>query len=329
MTTNSLKYILKATFFSYRIICYNKVLNYKDVRKIARMFVSINPLSLLLISVLFLDHLSTVYNEKNKVEIDKDHLLKNPECGDLPSSSSSRISNSKEAARHYPWVIFVVRRNKYKKYPEGSCGGTIITQASAITSAHCICGVSKPDKNSKDKDKIECTGNSEEESLTKNQIIPEYNTVTVGAGHMDRTEYQKSTKDQFVISEAFVMYDKNMAEFEEYDTGILKRIKGEKLFYDKPQAKNIGPLCLAAHSADLTGGIIEVVGWGQRYSEKDLNKATDSSVTRNPSTLKHSCATNKYEPKKYRFQPCNAHYMKENNLLSLPGKSPRPALSWW
>ena len=87
--------------------------------------------------------------EDGTVEIDKDHLQKNPECGYLPEKpenlrASSRISNAEESDRHYPWVISVTRLNPFLPVLPGAttrCAGAIITQTTALTAAHCICGI--------------------------------------------------------------------------------------------------------------------------------------------------------------------------------------------
>ena len=53
----------------------------------------------------------SISEEEGSVEIDKDHLRKNPECGILPeepqtASTSSRISNADKTDKHYPWRNF-------------------------------------------------------------------------------------------------------------------------------------------------------------------------------------------------------------------------------
>ena len=63
----------------------------------------------------------------SSVLIDAQHLQKNPECGKVPKkqtnpSVSSRISNAEETNMD-------TRR----------CGGSIITQSTAVTASNCIC----------------------------------------------------------------------------------------------------------------------------------------------------------------------------------------------
>ena len=66
-------------------------------------------------------------------EIDQDHLKLYPYCGrmskDDPEPSSSRIVNSRDSRREYPWVVFVKRMNIRKNKNKGNsyCSGSVIT----------------------------------------------------------------------------------------------------------------------------------------------------------------------------------------------------------
>ena len=260
------------------------------------------------------------FNVSNGIEFDKDHLKKYPECGVLPTQSSGRISNSLPSEIQYPWVIRVRRKNSFRNPVATICGGSIITKNTAITSAHCICGVSASyEKESEDiKDKLKCKGksicfiyldpsaNSLENEITKDNDNKPINTITAGVGSENRNEVL-----EIEIPFAFIMSDVK----DEIDLGVLKTSddkdnKGAN-FYPQSDAKwknKIGPICLSAANSDLTQDEIVMVGWGKQYSE------IKSSVhgIRNPKKYLHSCTTNQFGPLEYRFQHCDVSDMKSH-----------------
>ena len=67
-------------------------------------------------------------------QIDKEHLKLYPYCGKMfghdQKSTSSRVVNSKESEKYYPWVVLVVRKRRNKIFLEDDkherCSGTVI-----------------------------------------------------------------------------------------------------------------------------------------------------------------------------------------------------------
>ena len=138
----------------------------------------------------------TVY--ESSVDIDKEHLAKNPECGYVPEipnnpRPSSRISNAKKSDKHYPWVIKVERRNTYSPRNPFSCGGSIITQTAAITASHCICGIPEELESSIPKAKrhlVECLGGTiiDFRSPQPNEVrytLEYFNSIRIKMGNKD------------------------------------------------------------------------------------------------------------------------------------------------
>ena len=72
--------------------------------------------------------LSTQSNGK----IDAEHLKIYPYCGKMfghdQKATSSRVVNSKESQKQYPWVVYVSRKRKNKMDQDdiGVCSGTVI-----------------------------------------------------------------------------------------------------------------------------------------------------------------------------------------------------------
>lgn len=256
----------------------------------------------------------SILEEEGSVEIDKDHLLKNPECGQLPEesqtpSASSRISNADESSRHYPWVIYVRRVNSVLGRHE-HCGGSIITQITAITASHCICGIPKkyrlsipdhmkwhvnclggitygqPPNEVRIKNKIEARIGDKDK---KNQAIIPILVAYVMGSAMRKPSFQQSS--------SIHLYE---------DIGLLisKDVEGNGVsFYlhNLPNANiNIGSVCLAAEikgKPHMNEGKVVTVGWGIRYS--------DVKVGRLPEQQKHSCATNEFGPMKAKLRQCD------------------------
>ena len=70
--------------------------------------------------------------------IDENHLKEYPYCGSMyqnqrPTTATSRIVNSKDATKHYRWVVLVSRQNvrapQYIDSPDSAqCSGSVITE---------------------------------------------------------------------------------------------------------------------------------------------------------------------------------------------------------
>ena len=60
-------------------------------------------------------------------KVDAEHLSMEPDCGKIPISAKSRISNAKTSKELYPWFITVRRIDNLGEGFE-SCGGAIITR---------------------------------------------------------------------------------------------------------------------------------------------------------------------------------------------------------
>ena len=141
-----------------------------------------------------------VDENESSVEIDKDHLEKNPECGYLPpkstsSAASSRISNAAESDQHFPWMISITRMNKHILGGEEIelCAGTIISQTTAVTSAKCICGAGSFEIADDLKHHVDCIGGNPEWSNPLNEVRDgeNYNKLIAGVGSKDRTKLRK------------------------------------------------------------------------------------------------------------------------------------------
>ena len=255
-------------------------------------------------------------NEGSSIDIDDHHKQKNPECGYLPeiptkSSATSRISNAKEAKVHYPWVIYVRRYNRLiPSAVDGShrmCAGSIITQTTAITASHCICGVSKKDIDSMQdhhKQFVECKGGKIVDfHIPPPNEVTSINKLSVGTGSMD-----KSKLNWIDILRAYVMGSKKKHEKQRFyeDVGLLftngKTGKG-LLFYKHTVAKGnikVGSVCLAAAKKEkphMYEGNVTIVGWGKRYSD-----VKDSAG--NPNQKAQSCATSEFGPIAARLRKC-------------------------
>ena len=264
----------------------------------------------------------SISEEEGSVKTDKDHLLKNPECGLLPeesqtASASSRISNADETDKHYPWVISVLRRNS--AMPDiGYCGGSIITQTTAITASHCICGI--PDKYASSipedmKWRVHCRGGITSGITGINSQPPnevrESNEIGVRIGDKDM-----SNLDTFEVLVAYVMgSEMRKSSFQQSfsvhlyeDIGLLitKDAEGNGFtFYqhNRPTVgMNVGSVCLAAEIKDkphMPEGNIVTVGRGIRYSDVKDNGF--------PEQQKHSCATNEFGPMDAKLRQCNVY----------------------
>ena len=257
--------------------------------------------------------------EEGSVDIDKDHLSSNPECGYVPETPnrlplSSRISNAEESDIHYPWVILVERQNA--AIPTWKCGGSIITQTAAITASHCICGIPGEYADSlsdQAKSRLLCRGGI----ITDIQLIDfplpnkagsdnPSNLIIVRMGSKDKT---KGTKLR--MRRAYVMGSENKSPdvnlFEDIGLLLTTDVGGYgPTFYQHRSPNgfnintNIGSVCLAAEKKDrphMHEGKVVTVGWGIRYKDfKSGNK---------PIQLKHSCATNRFGSIMATFRPCD------------------------
>ena len=256
-----------------------------------------------------------------RVDIDEDHLKHTPECGnmhDQPNEAvaSSRITNSVESDRNYPWVIEVERRNPHLKDQENRCGGIIITQTASITSSHCICGSRDYPPDHPYFQYVICKAAHYHKIDPKNvrppnEIVPwntdngerNSNIVIIGVGSKDRKQHKL-----IYILIAYVMHDVHFYPPEDaYDVGLLFTIdeRGNGVTFN--QFSNVGPLCLAAESQMTENfhhtGKIVTVGWGDRYSDFRLSPDPNGK----PMEFTHSCSTNQYGPNKARFQHCNVN----------------------
>ena len=77
-------------------------------------------------------HFVTNYAIAN-TEIDQRHLKLYPFCGRFPNSddvfASSRVVNSRDSDKTYPWVVGITRRNinKNMQMEMSTCSGSVIT----------------------------------------------------------------------------------------------------------------------------------------------------------------------------------------------------------
>ena len=273
-----------------------------------------------------------VDENESSVEIDKDHLEKNPECGYLPpkstsSAASSRISNAAESDQHFPWMISITRMNKHILGGEEIelCAGTIISQTTAVTSAKCICGAGSFEIADDLKHHVDCIGGNPEWSNPLNEVRDgeNYNKLIAGVGSKDRTKLRK-----IPILVAYVMGNpwqnpQNLSSMLGVveDIGLvmtkdMKTLEGS-YFYDQKSniaaMKNkgeikVGSLCLAAaiqnpkedregHSIYMYDGKATFAGWGLR-AERD--------------TVPGSCTTNEFGPRPSRFKHCTARSLSSN-----------------
>ena len=242
----------------------------------------------------------------SSVQIDAQHLQKNPECGKVPKKQTnppvtSRISNAEETNMHYPWVISVRRQNYYDidamTNPK-RCSGSIITQSTAVTAGHCICRSFDYSGHWQT-----CNGGRSSDDDPVNEISS-INKIWVGIGSKDIT--QQRTVDILV---AFVMGSELKSQqfgFRE-DIGLLFSTDedghGEFFYQDIPTDGNInvGSVCLAAEKKEtphMYEGKVVTVGWGRRYAD---TKSSDGKPIYN----EHSCATNEFGPIASRLQQCD------------------------
>ena len=267
---------------------------------------------------------------RGDIDIDNDHLKLEPECGRLPSEASSRISNSQESEQHFPWVVFVQRRNRALVLPpyyvDKPCGGTIITKHSVITAAHCICGPKHDSFIYTPPDFLEqlyCVGGRSNvkpnaKSLP-NEARPGINEIRVEAGNRNWTasEEHDPLAKSFLITYAYVHNEYEHGRLEEPDStvdgpivdiAILKTNPNELEFYTDDSINGnfaIGPICLVAEGKSLYDKVIETVGWGTTY-EEERNAQSD------PKPFRHSCTTNTHGPIAHILQHCDVDYLKRN-----------------
>ena len=223
-------------------------------------------------------------DEGSSIDIDDEHKQKNPECGYLPEnpknpSATSRISNAKEANRHYPWVIKVFRRNnlipKCKNAMQcDECGGSIITQTAALTASHCICGVPEMYINSMpdvDKQYLECKGGE----IVDFHVFPPnevtiINILSAGIGSKDISQQRLvDVRIAYVMGSQKKHPNKKFYE----DIGLISTIDETGIgasFYQHTVPKGnitVGSVCLAAEKKRkpyMYVGIVTTVGW-QRF----------------------------------------------------------------
>lgn len=278
-----------------------------------------------------------VVEGNGNIEIDKDHLKIVPDCGKLPSKSSSRISNAQESDQQFPWVVFV-SRTSYALDPNGKnnfCGGAIITKYSAVTAGHCVCGPMDnedyqvhPAATLK---KIYCKGgrryfrgnNNEDMNNLPNEVKEKENEIIAGAGHRNKNEVT-----EFKIAYACVhhgyehdtIYKNVDLRVPRVDIAILKTYhekgntkKGDPSleFYSEVSLKgnfDIGPICLAAQDVEFRDKVIETVGWGRLYREVKTNFPNPD-----PKPKLHSCTTNTNGPIDHLLKHCSINYLKMND----------------
>ena len=196
-----------------------------------------------------------------EIDIDSDHIRQEPNCGKLPTKSSSRVSNAQDSLQLYPWVVAVSRSNEHMELQDNGCMGAIITKNSVVTAAHCICGLTS-EKDLKAelhiRNKITCKGgrgNVQNENYLPNEVTID-NEIEVGAG--DRN-YRNL--DGFEILYAYVhdeyedpFFGKTVAN-PEIDVALLKTYETEsdrENFYDNLKSDfKIGPICLGVENSDF------------------------------------------------------------------------------
>ena len=270
-------------------------------------------------------------DKSSSIDIDDEHKQSNPECGYLPEESSnpsatSRISNAEKSKLHYPWVIYVERKNRFLATGFTNCGGSIITQTTAITASHCICDVSKEHIDTMqdgDKQYVECRGGE----IVDFQVPPpnevtKRNKISAGIGSKNKNELQ-----WIDILRAYVMGSKKKHEDKRFyeDIGLLFT-KGETgkgvLFYKHTAPKDditVGSVCLAAtknRKPYMYKGKVISVGWGRRY--RDIKDSAG-----NPRQKKHSCATSEFGPMAARLRQCEL-----DDLIKTPNGIPKKPEDW-
>jgi len=263
----------------------------------------------------------SISEEEGSVKIDEDHLRTNPECGLLPedkqsASASSRISNAEETDKHYPWVISVLRRNSvlHAHVQNGVryCGGSIITQKTAITASHCICGIPRKYASSipeHEKRFVNCLGGITYDR-PPNEVRSK-NNLEVGVGDKDRTHQVRipvlvAYVMGSVMRKSSFQYSPSTHLYEDIGLLITKNGAGNgMIFYkhNRPTADmNIGSVCLAAAIKDaphMNHGKVVTVGGGTRYS--------DVKVGGLPEQQQHSCATNEFGPIDAKHRQCDVN----------------------
>ena len=270
-------------------------------------------------------------DKSSSIDIDDHHKQSNPECGYVPKEPSnqpvsSRISNAEKAKLHYPWVIYVERKNRFLATGFTNCGGSIITQTTAITASHCICDVSKEHIDTMqdgDKQYVECKGGE----IVDFQVPPpnevtKRNKISAGIGSKNKNELQ-----WIDILRAYVMGSKKKHEDKRFyeDIGLLFT-KGETgkgvLFYKHTAPKDditVGSVCLAAtknRKPYMYKGKVISVGWGRRY--RDIKDSAG-----NPRQKKHSCATSEFGPMAARLRQCEL-----DDLIKTPNGMPKKPEDW-
>ena len=263
-----------------------------------------------------------------EIDIDMDHIKLEPNCGKLPTKSSSRVSNAQDSPQLYPWVVAVSRSNEFMELQDNGCMGAIITKNSVVTAAHCICGLtSEKDLKAEPhiRDKIVCKGgrgNVQNKNNLPNEVTID-NEIEVGAG--DRN-YRNL--DGFEILYAYVhdeyedpLLGKTVGN-PEIDVALLKTYETESdkdNFYDNLKSDfKIGPICLGAENGDFLKEDFETVGWGLRYGELREEQtstlhpdpANPQNVLEDPIANKHSCTTNSHGPLSQVFKHCDVGYLK-------------------
>ena len=269
------------------------------------------------------DNTTLTYGKRRtiNIDIDADHLTREPACGKVPSKASSRISNAIESEQHYPWVVFVVRLNDNHNLPSEkmlNCGGTIITKSSVVSAAHCVCGPTENDLllSPDIREKIDCRGgrgNIRDVNNLPNEVREGINEIRIEAGSRNRkSPFAKS----FIIGYAYVhdQYEHKTTNNNgaTVDIAILKKAQYEPVFYSDDSLYGdfaIGPICLPAKMANLENGIFVSVGWGSVYGEM---KTQPSDPTSDPIQKRHSCTTNTKGPIENIMKHCDVKYLKIN-----------------